>query len=128
MNKIIQLTAGISLCLVVRSTQGIFYIFYIKPFIKKSENIIFLANELLLFCFYLGIIIPELSIIEINSEKLTIFEIRIVLTALWFNALVNILETLRGLCLKIKNRFFNNSLKISPLQTTSIEIKPYNKK
>ena len=123
-NKIIQLSGGISLCLIVRLMQEVFYIFYTKPFAKKFKNIIFIANEILLLCFYFGIIFPELNIIKIKSEKLATIEIRIVLTALGFNVLVNITENVKNLYFKIKNRFFMNSSKITQIETSVVEIKP----
>ena len=122
-NEILQLSAGISLCLAVSLTQDIFYIFYIKPFENNFENIKFIINELILLCFYFGVIIPELGAFKIKSENLAIIEIRIVLTALGFNVLVNLLEIVKNVYLKIKKRFFTNSSRISPIITSVVDIK-----
>ena len=92
------------------------------PFAKKIENLTFIVNELLLICFYSGIILTELSFFKLKSEKLAIIEIRIVLTALGFNVLVDVLKNVGNLYLKIKNRFFPNSSKIFPIPTSVNEI------
>lgn len=79
-------------------------------------------NESLLFSFYLGIILNELDLIKIGKAKLAVFEIRAVLTALCFNVMVNLLQTIGNIILKIRAKFFSNTTKITPFQTYDAEI------
>ena len=98
--------------------QTILYLVLIKPFSKKSENLIILINEFILLTFYFTLSVDYTKIIDLTSVKLAEILIKIIIVALGFNIFIIVLNIFIKLFERLRKFIQNRSAKIEPTNVT----------
>ena len=109
---------SISFSLLVMYKQTILYLVLIKPFSKKSENLIILINEFILLTFYFTLSVDYTKIIDLTSVKLAEILIKIIIVALGFNIFIIVLNIFIKLFERLRKFIQNRSAKIEPTNVT----------